>query len=83
MARGCPVADLCVGAVPELVVNAETGILCQTPAQLGAAIGQAAKLDPARCQAHVERHFSAARMVTDYESIYRPDGRTRMRLAPR
>jgi glycosyltransferase involved in cell wall biosynthesis len=71
MACGCPVAGLCAGAVPELVVNGETGILCQTPAELGAAIRQATRLDPARCRAHVEKYFSTARMVTDYESIYR------------
>jgi glycosyltransferase involved in cell wall biosynthesis len=71
MACGCPVAGLSAGAVPELVVNGETGILCQTPAELGDAIRQAARLDPAQCRAHVERYFSAARMVTDYESIYR------------
>ena len=70
MACGTPVAALSAGAVPELVVDGETGILCQSPAELSAAIGQAAELDPSRCRAHVENHFGAARMVLDYESIY-------------
>jgi hypothetical protein len=39
---------------------------------MAAAIGQAARLDPARCRAHVEMRFSAARMISDYESIYCP-----------
>jgi len=71
MACGTPVVALSAGAVPELVVNGESGVLCESPADLIAAIGQAAQLDPRRCRAHVERHFGAARMVMDYENIYR------------
>jgi glycosyltransferase involved in cell wall biosynthesis len=71
MACGTPVVGLWAGAVPELVVNGETGVICHAPDELGAAIRQAVRLDPARCRAHVERCFSAARMVADYENIYR------------
>jgi glycosyltransferase involved in cell wall biosynthesis len=71
MACGTPVAALAAGAVPELVADGETGILCREPAGLGAAIGLAARLDPARCRARAERLFSAGRMVTDYENVYR------------
>ena len=71
MACGTPVAALAAGAVPELVADGETGILCREPAALGAAIDRAARLDPARCRARAERLFSAGRMVTDYENVYR------------
>jgi glycosyltransferase involved in cell wall biosynthesis len=71
MACGTPVAGFRTGAVPELVVHGETGVLCQEPAGLPAAINQAARLDPARCRAHVARNFSSARMVADYERLYR------------
>lgn len=70
MACGTPVAALSVGAVPELVVDGATGILRHSPAELSSAIGQASELDPSRCRAHVEKHFGAARMVMDYETIY-------------
>jgi hypothetical protein len=41
------------------------------PAELPEAIGEAGGLDPRRCRAHVERHFSAAGMVAGYQDIYR------------
>jgi glycosyltransferase involved in cell wall biosynthesis len=71
MACGTPVAALRAGSVSELVVDGETGVVCQKPAKLSAAIMQAVKLDPARCRAHVERFYGAERMVADYEMIYR------------
>jgi glycosyltransferase involved in cell wall biosynthesis len=71
MACGTPVVGLAAGAVPELVVHGETGVLCSAPTELAAAIDQAAQLSPARCRAHVEQNFTAARMVAGYENIYR------------
>lgn len=70
MACGTPVVALSAGAVPELVVTGETGVLCQSPAELSTAIGRAAGLDPDKCRAHVAAHFTADRMVSAYEELY-------------
>jgi glycosyltransferase involved in cell wall biosynthesis len=71
MACGTPVVALRRGAVPEVVVDGVTGIVCDDPAELPAAITAARHLSPAECRAHVENCFDAATMVGGYESVYR------------
>jgi glycosyltransferase involved in cell wall biosynthesis len=63
--------------VPEVVVDGVTGILCDDPAELAAAITAVRDLSPAACRAHVENCFDAASMVGGYEAVYRE------RLLPR
>jgi glycosyltransferase involved in cell wall biosynthesis len=71
MACGTPVVALRRGAVPEVVVDGVTGILCDDAAELPAAIRAARDLSPAACRARVESHFDAATMVAGYEAVYR------------
>jgi glycosyltransferase involved in cell wall biosynthesis len=71
MACGTPVVALRRGAVPEVVIDGVTGIVCDDPAELPAAITAARKLSSAECRAHVENCFDAATMVRGYESVYR------------
>jgi glycosyltransferase involved in cell wall biosynthesis len=71
MACGTPVVALRRGAVPEVVVDGVTGILCDDPAELPAAITAARRLSAAECRAHVDTCFDAATMVRGYESVYR------------
>jgi glycosyltransferase involved in cell wall biosynthesis len=71
MACGTPVVALRRGAVPEVVVDRVTGVLCDDPADLPAAITAARYLSPVECRAHVENCFDAATMVGGYESVYR------------
>ena len=71
MACGTPVVALRRGAVPEVVVDGVTGVLCDDPAELPAAITAARKLSATECRAHVEDCFDAATMVGGYESVYR------------
>jgi glycosyltransferase involved in cell wall biosynthesis len=59
------------GAVPEVVIDGVTGMLCDNPADLPAAITAARQLSAAECRAHVENCFDAATMVRGYESVYR------------
>jgi glycosyltransferase involved in cell wall biosynthesis len=47
MACGTPVVALRRGAVPEVVADGVTGIVCDDPADLPAAIGRAGELRPA------------------------------------
>jgi glycosyltransferase involved in cell wall biosynthesis len=71
MACGTPVVALRQGSVPEVVVDGTTGIICDTPGELGAAIPRAERLRPAACREHVARRFDVAVMAEGYETVYR------------
>ncbi|BBY19600.1 glycosyltransferase family 4 protein [Mycolicibacterium litorale] len=71
MACGTPVVALRGGAVPEVVVDGVTGVICEDPAQLPAAIEAADSLDPAACRRHVAANFSVSQFGSGYERIYR------------
>ena len=70
MACGTPVVALRAGAVPEVVVDGVTGIICDDPAQLDGAIGAARELDPAACRRHVATNFGVSQFGSGYEDIY-------------
>lgn len=70
MASGTPVVGLHTGSLPDIVIHGETGLLCERPEDIAAAIDAVGALDPARCRAHVEEHFSAEHMVERYERVY-------------
>jgi glycosyltransferase involved in cell wall biosynthesis len=71
MACGTPVVALRSGAVPEIVVDGVTGIICDKPEELADALVAAEQLDPAACRQHVARHFNAAGLARGYVSAYR------------
>jgi glycosyltransferase involved in cell wall biosynthesis len=71
MACGTPVVALDRGAVPEVVRDGVTGIVCRSVEELPAALGRVGGLDPADCRRHVEEHFSPAVMARGYEGVYR------------
>lgn len=71
MACGTPVVALRRGAVPELVADGVTGVLCDTPSGLPAAIAAADALHARDCRANAEARFSAEAMVRGYEDVYR------------
>ena len=70
-ACGTPVVALRRGSVPEVVVDGVTGILCDDPEELPAAIFAARRLSPADSRQHVRRRFDADTMVAGYEALYR------------
>ena len=70
MACGTPVVALRRGAVPELIVDGQTGIIVDHPAELADGIAQARRLDPAVCRKHVETSFTVELMATGYEAVY-------------
>jgi hypothetical protein len=59
------------GAVPEVVVDGVTGVLCHHPVDLPAAIAAARRLAPAGCREHVRSRFDVDTMVAGYEALYR------------
>jgi glycosyltransferase involved in cell wall biosynthesis len=71
MACGTPVVALRGGSVPEIVVDGVTGIICDTPAQLPAAIERVARFEPSACRAHVASRFSATALARGYAEAYR------------
>ena len=77
MATGTPVIAFRRGSMPELIDDGVTGFLVE-PDDIDAAVAaveRIAELDRAHARAHVERQFSAERMVDDYLALY-------ARLAP-
>jgi glycosyltransferase involved in cell wall biosynthesis len=71
MACGTPVVALRRGAVPEIVLGGQTGVIVDHPDELAAAIGEARRLDPWVCRKHVEQNFSVEVMAARYEAVYR------------
>jgi glycosyltransferase involved in cell wall biosynthesis len=70
MACGTPVLAYARGAVPEVVIQGETGFAVHTYEQLRAALPLLAGLAPHRCREHVRLNFSRDRMVTAYLKLY-------------
>lgn len=71
LACGTPVVATPVGSVREIVEDGVTGYLARHPEGLVRGITQAPGLSRSACRAHVERSFSAERMVADHLRLYR------------
>ena len=71
MACGTPVVALRRGAVPEVVADGVTGIVCDHPAELPQAIGRAGELRPASCRRRVRQRFDISVLAAGYERVYR------------
>jgi glycosyltransferase involved in cell wall biosynthesis len=71
MACGTPVIAFRRGAFSEIVSEAETGFLTDTVNEMSKAIVRSGEISSAACRARVERHFTAARMASEYEWLYR------------
>ena len=71
LACGTPVVALRRGAVPEIVTDGLTGLICDDPAQLPAALHRIRSIKPADCRREVERRFDSATMAADYLLAYR------------
>jgi glycosyltransferase involved in cell wall biosynthesis len=71
MACGTPVVALRAGAAPEVVEHGVTGLLCNRPSDLAAAIAVVDRLEPKDCRQRVVDHFDVPAMCAGYEAIYR------------
>src|SRR5205807_1370402 len=72
MATGTPVIAFRRGSMPELIDDAVSGFLVAAGDLDGAvaAVDRVGELDRKAVRVHVERHFSAERMVDDYLHLY-------------
>jgi glycosyltransferase involved in cell wall biosynthesis len=71
MACGTPVVALRRGAVPELIVHGQTGIVVDDPDDLPAGILLAREVESAACRKHIESNFTVDVMAEGYEDVYR------------
>lgn len=71
MACGTPVVALRRGAVPEVVDDGVTGLLCDRPDELAAAVTQVSHLDPADCRRRVAERYTVEHLAAGYERAYR------------
>lgn len=71
MACGTSVICLRRGALPEVVVDGETGFVVDCAEAMVKAIPQAESINPHACRRRVEQHFAATRVADEYEQLYR------------
>ncbi|MDQ4148782.1 MAG: glycosyltransferase family 4 protein [Actinomycetota bacterium] len=71
LAAGTPVVATRRGSVPEVIVDGETGFICDEVSQLPEAIQKAADLEPSACRRDALRRFDVDHMVAGYEQVYR------------
>jgi glycosyltransferase involved in cell wall biosynthesis len=71
MATGTPVIAYRAGSVPEVVVDGETGFVCEHFSAMIDAVERIPEIDRRACRDHVERRFSPSTMASGYERVYR------------
>ncbi len=71
MACGTPVVAFARGAIPELVIDGETGYVVSDVDQMVDAVRRIDDIQPRRCRQHVEENFDAPLLATRYLELYR------------
>ncbi len=71
LACGTPVLARRVGALPEIVREGVDGYFGDDPRQIAFLVDRVAELDRAEIRRSVRERFAAARMVEQYEALYR------------
>ena len=71
MAAGAPVVATPEGSLPELVEHGVTGFLGRSDDELAGFVREVGRIDRAACRRRAEERYSAERMVSDYEALYR------------
>jgi glycosyltransferase involved in cell wall biosynthesis len=75
LACGTPVIARPCGAVREIVVPGETGLLGSTVEELARAVELVDGIDRTACRRHAEARWSADRMAADYERVFEAQAR--------
>lgn len=69
MLSGTPVIAFNRGAMKELIIDGVTGFLCDSEAEMLAAINNIDKLSPKKCHEHAKQHFSSISMYNKHEEL--------------
>jgi len=69
-ASGTPLIATRFGALPEIIVEGETGFVVDSIDEAVRAVDRLHTLSPAACRANVESRFTAATMAKGYEGVY-------------
>lgn len=70
MACGTPVISMKRGSVPEIILDKETGFICNNIDEAVRNIGNIGNIDRKKCYEHVRDNFSAEKMVENYIKVY-------------
>ena len=70
LACGTPVIGLRRGSVPELVEHGTNGFVCDTVADMAAAVARIGEIDRRACRRIMESRFSGPAMVNSYLNVY-------------
>lgn len=71
LAVGTPVITTRCGAAPEIVEHGRSGYVCDSTEEMVAACERVRDLSRMDCRRAVEERFTAARMITDHENLFR------------
>jgi mannose-6-phosphate isomerase-like protein (cupin superfamily) len=71
MACGTPVIAFNKGSMPELIIDGKTGFLVSTVDEAADRVSRIKSISRKECRSHVEKRFTADRMVADYLNVYR------------
>ncbi len=69
-ASGTPLIATRFGALPEIILEGETGFVVDSIDEAVRAVDKLCALSPAACRTNVESRFSAAAMAKGYEAVY-------------
>src|ERR1035441_5300739 len=70
LACGTPVIAWRNGSVPEIIEEGNTGFIADNIDDAVRAVGNTAQLSRAACRTSFEDRFDAARMASNYETVY-------------
>jgi len=71
MAVGTPVSAFLHGAVPEIVVDRETGVVCETEQEMVQRFDELLRIDRQACRRRITRYFHSSRMADNYTKVIR------------
>jgi glycosyltransferase involved in cell wall biosynthesis len=71
MACGTPVIAFGNGAIPELVEEGKTGFIVSNADEMVDAVGNIGQIDRTYARQYALKNFSAARMASEYEALYK------------
>jgi glycosyltransferase involved in cell wall biosynthesis len=70
MAAGTPALAFNKGSAPEVIEQGVTGWVCDTEAEMTAALKRVHTLDPHACRRHVQRHFAPSVAANGYLEVF-------------